>query len=86
MLVVKVEVWPGGHAAGAFEIGRMEVVNESGLSAISDYSARIIQRETERMEIASFDICTQVHSHARRDGPWALIRKVLDKLPGNAAP
>ena len=43
MLVVKVEIWPGGHEASAFEIGRMEVVNESGLSQVSGYSAHIIQ-------------------------------------------
>lgn len=80
MLVVKVEVWPAGHEAGAFEIGRMEVVNESGLSAVSDYSAHIVQRETARTQVAAFDLRTQVRSHARTDGPWVLVKRVLDQL------
>ena len=53
MLVVKVEVWPAGDEAGAFEIGRMEVVNESSLSAVSDYSAHIVQQETPRLQVVS---------------------------------
>lgn len=80
MLVVKVEVWPAGDEAGAFEIGRMEVVNESSLSAVSDYSAHIVQQETPRLQVAPFDLRTQVRAHSRSDGPWALVKRVLDQL------
>ena len=68
------------HEASAFEIGRMEVVNESGLSQVSGYSAHIIQRDTPRLQVAAFDLRTQVRSHARSDGPWALVKRVLDQI------
>lgn len=80
MLVVRVEVWPAGREADAFEIGRMEVTNESSLSAVSDYSAHIVQRETPRLKVAAFDLRTQVCAHVRSDGPWALVKRVLDQL------
>lgn len=78
MLVVRVEIWPGGIEADAFEIGRMEIINESGLSAVSDYSAHVIQRECSRLKVAAADRRIHVRAHARRDGPWKLIQKVLD--------
>lgn len=80
MLVVKVEVWPASNEAGAFEIGRMEVVNESSLSAVSDYSAHIVQHETPRLQVVPFDLRKQVRAHARSDGPRALVKRVLDQL------
>lgn len=37
MLVVKIELWPGGREQEATEIGRAAIVNVSGLADLSDY-------------------------------------------------
>lgn len=37
LLVVKVELWPGGRESGAREIGRAAIVNISSLNEVSDY-------------------------------------------------
>lgn len=39
MLVVKVELWPGGKGDRAREIGRLGIANVSDLAALSDYVA-----------------------------------------------
>lgn len=35
MMVVKVELWPGGHEGGAREIGRLGLANVSNLKEVS---------------------------------------------------
>jgi len=80
MMVVKVEIWPGGDATRPYEIGRMEVANESNLAEVSDYSARIVQLATERLGVPAIDAEVTVAQHPRSDGPWALVKRVLDQL------
>lgn len=81
MMVVKVEIWPNGRSDAAFEIARMEITNVSALADVSNYSVRIMQAPATPLGVPSFDINTTVASHPRRNGPWALVAKVLDQLP-----
>lgn len=80
MLVVKVEIWPGGNEAAAREIGRMEMANISDLAAVSDYSVQIVQAATPRLGVPAFNEQVTVEGHARRDGPWRLVKRALDRL------
>lgn len=41
MLVVKVELWPGGDGSRAMELGRMGVMNVSDLADVSSYNYAI---------------------------------------------
>jgi len=83
MLVVKVEVWPGGDENGAFEIGRMEIGNMTASGHVCDYKARITQEKEILLMVPSLDKTVTVKSHSRRAGPWKLIKRVLEKaLPG----
>jgi len=70
MLVVKLEVHPGGDASQAYEIGRAEIANVSGLAPVSDYVVRV--RDGEKWS-KRFD----VRSHRRDDGAWKLVLRAL---------
>ena len=70
MLVVKLEVWPGGDEAQAHEIGRAEIANVSGLAPVSDYVVRVHDGSKWSRR---FD----VRSHYRRDGAWKLVLRAL---------
>lgn len=66
MLVVKIELWPGGDPAYAEEIGCMALANVSDLSSTSDY-----------LVVAADDSGTQVehiiNGHRREHGFWPLL-------------
>jgi len=80
MLVIKIEVHPAGSEMHAFEIGRLELENISGLADVSDYNARITQLETRHLGVLPFDRCINISGHPRSDGPWSLVKRVLDHI------
>ncbi len=68
MLVIKVEIWPGGDASRAKEIGRAGVANVTHLAEDSDY-----------LVVASSDLGeseAMVLDHNRADGFWKLASEV----------
>lgn len=69
MLVVKVELWPGGDSAQCRELGRVAIGNLSGLSAISDYAVVIWDSDGERTAV--------VRGHERAKGFWPLVSRAL---------
>lgn len=82
MLVVRVEIWPGGYELGKREIAKMEVGNISDLADTSDYIARLEEYGNERLGIPKSKATVQVTGHARRSTVWSLIRKILEKYDG----
>lgn len=78
MLVVKVELWPGGSGALRRPIGTLHVVNDSDLADVSDYRALAMELAnplTGRPPgIARF----QVLAHARRQRVWALLARACE--------
>ncbi len=79
MLVVKVEIWPGGYEGGKREIARMKVGNISDLADLSDYTAVIEEYGNDRLGIPKSRSTVQVTGHTRRSTVWSLIRKILEK-------
>jgi hypothetical protein len=75
MLVVKLEVWPGGDEKASTEIGRLEISNLSGLAPVSDYDVRL----TNRGEYAC-NAVGHVEGHERSLGAWALVRRALEAV------
>ncbi len=71
MMVVRIEVWPGGDGSRAKEIGRIEIRNVSGLADVSDYDVKTSGE--------GIDLWTRgkVRSHVRADGWLALLRKAV---------
>jgi len=84
-MVVTITIWPGGDEAAAFDIAQMKIENESGLADVSDYTARIVQCENRRLGVQGMDTRVEVLSHPRRDGPWALLKRILDQVQFNRA-
>lgn len=84
MIVVKVELWPGGHENGAREIHRLGIANVSNLRELSDYLVVVKEdngNETHRL----------VEGHPRSEGIEALIARavaapLITELEGPLAP
>lgn len=67
MLVVKVEVWPGGDVRRAKKIHTIHIGNVSNLAPVSDYEVFVDGKPY------------MIRGHKREDGALALIKKVLEK-------
>lgn len=86
MLTIKIELWPGGFQAGAFEIGRMYVYNISNLAAISDYKGVVCRRGKYEPVREAMDKATrklEVQGYPREKyNVWRLItRSLLSAFP-----
>lgn len=69
MLVLRVEVWPGGDHGRAYEIARVGIANVSGLAPVSDYRVVCHDERGER--------CGTVPAHARAAGWLPLAVRAL---------
>lgn len=70
MLVVKVEIWPGGDEETAKEIGRMGIANVSNLREMSNYVA-VLKDDTGKEDLRV------VERHPRSAGFEELLLRVL---------
>lgn len=73
MLVVRVEVWPYGAQTGTYQIAAMQIWNEGG----GRYGAQIAADGYAPVGLAPFEAAVTIAGHARSDGPWVLIHKIL---------
>jgi hypothetical protein len=80
MLVVTVEIWPGGDANGRRDQGQMQIANESGLADVSHYAVAIYQEASDRLDVGGYDQRLAVTGHARSDGPWKLVHRALSQV------
>jgi hypothetical protein len=70
MLIVKVEVWPGGNFDQAFEISRVGIANVSSLADISNYEMTALMDRDKK----EFVLRSEINSHERASG-WAPLAK-----------
>lgn len=75
MLVVKLEVWPGGDESRAEEIARATLTNITGPGAVADYQMSIKGPKPQYFEGI-------VRGHCRRRGPWRLLQLALECTAG----
>ena len=71
MLVVRVELWPGGDAKRARELGRLALANVSGLAPVSDYVCVAVDDLGEEQDVI-------VRNHERAAGFWSLVARAVD--------
>lgn len=76
MLVVKVEVWPGGNEDRAFEISRIGIANEQLRKERSSYSVTALLTRDKKEEV----VRTEVRDHERSAGWIPLVRRVFTNL------
>ena len=76
MIVVKIELWPGGDPGRCREIGRMTLTNlGTGTEYRGNYIARVMRRGTEETVQRE----AAIEGHARKAAPiWHLVQKALD--------
>lgn len=65
MLVVTIEVWPGGNPIRKRNIGLLTLANISELADVSDYDGCFDGQDIE------------IRGHPRADGAWALVERAL---------
>ena len=78
MLVVKVEVWPGGYKDLAYEVGNLKAANVSSRANISDYSYVIESEAYEELKLPKLRRSGRVLKYKRAQSPWALVQKILN--------
>lgn len=74
MIVVKIELWPGGNADRAEEIGRAALANISDLDRVSDYVAVAVDDK-------GTDALMLIEGHKRADGFWPLLARIFAAAP-----
>lgn len=79
MLVVTIELWPGGLGALRRPIGTLHIGNVSNLADVSDY--RVIAMESANSLIGTPAGVAQfrVLAHDRRQRVWALLQRACDE-------
>lgn len=79
MLVVTVELWPGGRSAGKRALGTLLIGNESHLADVSDYHVIAMELGNDLTGdpagIAEF----KVLDHVRRQRVWALLQRACQE-------
>lgn len=76
MLVVKVEVWPGGEPDRAFEISRIGIANVSGMAPVSDYEmTALVARDRHERVLKS-----EINSHERDLGWEPLVKRAMNNI------
>ena len=76
MLVVTVNVWPGGDADRCSEVARIGLANKTGLADFSNYDlVALLDRDREERVIRS-----EVNQHERAQGWVPLARRALTEI------
>lgn len=79
MLIVKVELWPGGRSALKRPLGTLHIGNKSQLADLSDYHVIAMELANKLTGdppgIAEFDVL----AHPRRQRVWALLQRVCEQ-------
>lgn len=74
MLVVKIELWPNGHAAGSRELCRGFIVNDgTGTGDIGNYYIRLKMPDNTRN-------IGRVIQFPRNLSPWTLLYRALKDI------
>jgi hypothetical protein len=78
MLVVRVELWPGGDYRRANTIATMIVGNQSALADTSDYSVRATENGAPHLGILPSESEFLIKDHPRKQSVWELIAKAAN--------
>lgn len=69
MLVIRVELWPGGDRLSGREVARAGIANVSDLAAVSDYVAVLQDDRSDRPH------AVVIRGHERAAGLWTLLAR-----------
>lgn len=87
MIVVKIELWPGGDASRSREIGRTYINNTGGSDSRGDYDVRVMRKDYDPQNISLRKVFGEGKGIARKGrvekyprlsyNVWRLIAKAL---------
>lgn len=85
MIVVKLELWPGGDESRAVDLGKAIIANASGLADLSGYEVRLLKGEAYSRRPGDLYKAGRVPAFPRKDkrwGPWELLALALEATVG----
>lgn len=85
MIVVKLELWPGGDKNRAIDLGSAEIANVSNLADLSAYEVRLLKGARFSKRPGELYKRGVVPAFPRRDtrwGPWELLALALEATVG----
>lgn len=77
MLVIRVEIWPGGNPRGRRTIGTAAIANVSELANVSDYTVALMDERGYVSDVR------EVHRHRRSAGFWPLLARAFQPSRGS---
>lgn len=77
MLVVAVEIWPGGDRSRKVRIAEATAANVSELSEVSDYKCRVTATGCADLGIEPIAENFKIEDHHRADGALELVRRMF---------
>jgi hypothetical protein len=84
MIVVTVELLPGGDASRRETIASAEIANVSGLAASSNYECVVTSKGETSLGIEPTSSKFRVCGHHRQDGVLPLLRRVFRRADASA--
>jgi hypothetical protein len=82
MLVVTVDIVPGGYEPHRRTIGSLQIANISNLSEVSDYDVAVMEGPNPLTGAKARAASVAVKNHHRRQTVWALIAKAAHAAEG----
>lgn len=79
MLVIKIELWPGGDKSRCQELGRMTITNQGSTATATrgNYTIRLMRKGTE----TTVQKTAEVLDYPRLSYPvWVLVKRALEAL------
>lgn len=80
MLVVTVDLVPGGYEPHRRTIGSMRIANVSDLADVSDYDVEAMEGANPLTGKPSRNETCKVLAHDRRQSIWALLAKASEEI------
>jgi hypothetical protein len=79
MLVITIDLVPGGKESYRRTIGSMRIVNVSNLADVSDYTIDVMEDANPLTGLPARTASCKVVGHNRRQSVWALLAKAADE-------
>jgi hypothetical protein len=80
MLVITIDLVPGGYESYRRTIGSMRIVNVSNLADVSDYVVDVVEGENPLTGAKSRKAACMISAHDRRQSVWALLAKACPEI------
>ena len=80
MLVINIDLIPGGFEPRRRSIALMRIINMSDLADISDYRIEVVEAANSLAGTPSRTAATMVIGHARYQTVWALVQRAAQEI------